>query len=305
MGDLEFEYPYVFLILIAFILCGIFCRYRSFSIYFPHVSLIQKSDQSSIKILSLFKWITILATITALASPVIVSKVSEDKSNGYDIVVAIDASGSMNEYFSYKDKIRKFGITKEIVGDFILKREKDNIAIVAFGQYGFIVSPLSFDKKLQLKMLENVNINKSYSNGTAIGDAIAQGVIALKSSKAKSKIIVLVTDGDESGNVRIPFDKATEIAKEEKIKIYTIGIGREGVFRKNLLDYISQETGAEAFKASSIEELKSIYKKIDELEKSEIKSKEYKLKDYYFYYPLFAAILSLLFYSILLNRSEN
>jgi Ca-activated chloride channel family protein len=299
---IEFEYPLVFLIILLFILCSFVCKYRPFSIYFPHIDLLNSVAKKRVILESLFKWISIIAVITALASPVIINKIYEQNNIGYDIVMAIDASGSMERAFNFNTRYSKFDITKKIVGDFILKREHDNIGVVAFGEYGFIVSPLSYDKKLTFEMLENVNIDRRFSNGTAIGDAIAQGVRALKSGKAKSKMIILVTDGNEEGDVAIRFDKATAIAKDEGVKIYTIGIGSNRDFNGQLLRFVADETGGEFFSASEPEKLLEIYSKIDKLEKSEIKAKGFEDKQYYFKYPLALAIFALFMFIIVRIR---
>ncbi|MCV6607111.1 MAG: VWA domain-containing protein [Campylobacterales bacterium] len=298
----EFEYPLVFLAIILFIICSFFCKYRPFSLYFPHIDLLRDVSKKAIKVEALLKWLIILGTLTALASPVIINKRYQQNNIGYDIIMAIDASGSMDRAFNMTSRYRKFDVTKKIVGDFILKREHDNMGVVAFGEYGFIVSPLSYDKKLTLSMLENVNMDRRFSNGTAIGDAIAQGVRALKSGIAKSKMIILVTDGNEEGQVTISYDKATKIAKDEKVKVYTIGIGRD--FNRNVLKHISKETNGEFFSADDPKKLLEIYETIDRQEKSEIKTKGFEDKRYYYHYPLFVAIISLILFILVRLRQQ-
>lgn len=301
---LQFEYPWFLLLLLLFIACSVGCKLRSFSIYFPHVALLRDVSKKKIGVKALFKWLTIIGAVTALASPVVVNKVYEENNVGYDIVVAIDASGSMKYPFSFSQGVSKFDVTKKIVGDFIVKRKKDNLGVVGFGKYGFIVSPLSYDKKLTYEMLQNVVMDERFSNGTAIGDAIAQGVRALKNGMAKSKMIVLVTDGNEEGEVAVTYDKATQIAKNEEVKIYTIGIGREGDYNGRLLRFIAQETGGKFFSAADPKALAKIYDFINKEEKSEIKTKGFEDKRYYFIYPLFVSIMALFLYILVRMRSQ-
>lgn len=292
----EFELYYCLLLPVLFLVCERFCRYRPGRLYFPHVAHINRSGEMKNKMASILKWMTIIFVSMAMASPVFVDKEVVKNRIGYDIVTAFDASGSMKYPFLNDESMSKFDVTKEVVKRFIKKRTEDNLGAVAFGKYAFIISPLTYDKFALESMVDQVDIHKSFSQGTAIGDAIAQSVRVLKDSEAKNRIIILATDGEEEGDVVITYDRAAALAKKEKIKIYAIGIGQNGQFNAGALKYIASETGGAYFSANDKEALTKVYEEIDILEKSQITSSDFVKKEYLFMYPLFIAILALLFY---------
>ncbi|HHB93925.1 MAG TPA: VWA domain-containing protein, partial [Campylobacterales bacterium] len=136
---------------------------------------------------------------------------------------------------------------------------------------------------------------------TAIGDALMQGINTLQAGDAKSKVIILLTDGKHNAGKSSPRE-AVELAKSRGIKIYTIGIGKRGDYDKNLLDTIAKDSGAKSFFASNSDELQSVYKSIDRLEPSNIASHSYLNRAELFIYPIFLATILL---SILLWREEE
>jgi Ca-activated chloride channel family protein len=136
---------------------------------------------------------------------------------------------------------------------------------------------------------------------TALYEALAQGVNLLKSSESKTKIAILLTDGFSTQGVdKIPLEVALSLAKKEGVKVYPIGIGRD--YNGQVLENIAVSTGGVAFGASSANELKEVYAKINELEKSEIKSESFTYIKYYFAYPLFVSLISLMLYVYLRNK---
>ena len=137
-------------------------------------------------------------------------------------------------------------------------------------------------------------------NETAIIDALAQGVALFNKSKSKSKIAILLTDGQNTSG-DIPLSVAIKLAKKNDVKVYTIGIGRTGEFNELLLDDISQKTGGKSYSVYSKSQLEKVYKQIDSLEKSEIIDNKFTYKDYFYTYPLFIGFLLLILY-ILLQR---
>lgn len=305
---ISFEYPLAALLPLVFAVCGVFCRMKPRAIYFPNAGALSRLTRArALNLKFIFKWLTIFALSAALASPVIYDETQDETNKGIDIVLAFDLSGSMQDPFS-EDLVffygagvpSKFEVSRAIIKDFISRRTNDNIAIVGFGRYGFLICPLTYDKALALKILESVAIKPSFSGGTAIGEGVARSVQQLLGSKAKTKIIVLVTDGLEEGSVKITMAQAGEMAAAENIKVYTVAIGQRG--RKDLQD-LAQKTGAQSFNAARAQDLQQIYAKIDALEKSEIKAGEYKRKTPYFYYPLFVAFISALLFTVLLRKS--
>lgn len=296
ISDIEFEFVYSLLIPLIFLACEKYCRYKPGRLYFPHITVMNESGELKERLASIMKWLAIIFASVSLASPVLVNKEVLKSRIGYDIVAAIDASGSMRYPFLNDQSVNKFDVTKKVIQDFIAKREGDNLAAVAFGRYAFIISPLTYDKSALNMMVDQVQMHPSFSQGTAIGDAIAQSVRVLKEAEAKNRIIIIATDGDEEGEVTITYDKATALAKKHGIKIYAIGIGQNGQFNAATLKYIASETGGEFFSANDKEALKKVYEKIDRLEKSEITTSDFVKKDYLYAYPLFIAVFALLFY---------
>jgi Ca-activated chloride channel family protein len=138
---------------------------------------------------------------------------------------------------------------------------------------------------------------------TALYESLAQGVNLLKTSKSKTKIAILLTDGFSTQGVdKIPLEVALDMAKKEGVKVYPIGIGMPNEYNQKVLVKIAEETGGVAFGASSATQLKEIYKKIDTLEKSEIKNESFTYMKYYYIYPLFLGFISLMLYIYLRNK---
>nr|WP_275714454.1 VWA domain-containing protein [Sulfurimonas sp. SAG-AH-194-L11] len=233
----------------------------------------------------------------ALASPIIVDKSNPLNRNGKDIVLVIDASGSMNasgfdveDEFSNGKRLSRFALTKIVAQKFIKNRESDNVGIVLYGDFAFIASPITYEKEIVVDMLSYLNEGMAGQN-TAIGEGIAMGVRAFKHSHAKSKVMILLSDGEHNSGSISP-KAALSLAKDAAIKIYTIAIGEAD---SSLMEKIAKESGGVYYSAVSAKELQNVYNAIDALESSKISSKEYKLKEYYFQSLLLLACGLLLF----------
>jgi Ca-activated chloride channel family protein len=224
--------------------------------------------------------------------------------SGYELALILDASESMQArgFDSANPSLNRFDVVKSIVDDFISKRVNDNIGLVVFGAYSFIASPLTYDENILRQILSQLQIGMA-GKYTALYESLAQGVNLLKTSEAKSKIAILLTDGySTAGYDKIPIDIAIDLAKKENVKVYPIGIGHSREYNQKVLLKIAKETGGVAFGASNANELKEIYEKIDELEKSEIKTETFTYKNYYYFYPLFLGFISLVLYVYFRNR---
>ncbi len=242
--------------------------------------------------------------VLAIMSPVKDIEVSVTPKKGRDIVLVLDTSDSMRQKgFDPADPTKnRFDVVKAIVSDFIQKRHEDNIGMIVFGSFSFIASPLTYDTKILQNILERLDIGIA-GRYTALYSAIAQGVHLLKMSEAKSKVMIVLTDGYSTPQVdKIPLSVVIDMLKKEHIKLYPIGIGDSREYNKNVLLQLANATGGVAFGARDASELSEVYKKIDALEKSKIKAKKYSYKHYYFQFPLFIALLLLLLYVYLLNR---
>jgi len=209
-------------------------------------------------------------------------------------------------------EVNRLEVIKDVVNDFLDKRDSDRIGLVIFGDEAYTQCPLTTDKNTLKSFLSWVRIG-IVGEGTAVGDAIAVSLKRLKDQTTKSKIIILLTDGRSNAGSLSP-ESATELAVGLGIRIYTIGVGSNGpvpyieqtpfgpkrIFAKldldeDLLKSIAEKTGGRYFRASDTHELKEVYSVIDQLEKTEIKTKEYN--DYFELYRWFV-MSSILFFIV-------
>lgn len=232
-------------------------------------------------------WLALFISIFALARPVWRNEYQSRSASGIDIVVAFDVSLSMDidDFQQNGYALKRIHAAKGVVKDFINRRPDDRIGLVVFAGQPYKVSPITLDHQWLLKGLEEVELGETVKEqGTAIGSALAASALRLDSREAKSKIIVLITDGASNSGKISPVE-AAENAKELGIKIYTVAIGTtEGRVSGNIQRFPRQEfdlptlkkiaelTGAEHFWAQSLQQLKDNFQTIDNLEKTDAKS---------------------------------
>lgn len=298
-GNFRFEYPYVLLLLIIFILCSKFCKAKNQAFFIPHLTIYKQVESIHTSYLSFFKWVSIVFAIIALASPIKEHNIINIKNQGINMILSLDTSGSMKQRgFNQTNPYQtRWQVVQNIVSDFINSRKNDNIGIVVFGSSVMTASPLTYDKKAQEKIINSLDIG-IVGDKTALIDSIASSINILKSSQAKSKIIVAITDGDDTAS-SIPLKVVLKLAQKHNIKIYTIGIG---MINPYLLEELSNTTGGKTFKALSKNDLIAVYKTINKLEKSKIEQNKVVLKEYYFFYPLMLSFLALLIVVYLKNK---
>lgn len=301
MSDFSFEYPYVLLLIVLFIVCAFFCKTKFTAYYFPHLKIYQQSRILNYPLTSFLKWVTIVCTVVALASPVITQNTQIIKNEGIDIVLNLDTSASMKQLGLDGNNIEqnRWQVAQGVVKKFIEKRANDNIALVVFGTQVMLASPLSFDKQAQAQIIDYLEIG-IIGDKTALIDSIASSVNILKHSNAKSKVIVLLTDGEDTAS-QIPLQVIEKLLKKYAIKVYTVGIGQ---FNPLLLKHIASISKGASFMAQNSEDLNNIYEQIDQLEKSEIENNKIVLKEYLFFYPLFCSVMALIAFIYLKNRNE-
>ncbi|MBT4414438.1 MAG: VWA domain-containing protein [Polaribacter sp.] len=271
-------------------------------------------------ILHLLRLLAIAAVIVALARPRNVSVSKRTKTNrGIDIVMAIDVSASM---LARDLRPNRLEALKKVAINFTNRRPNDRIGIVVYAGESFTKTPITSDKSIVKRSISELQWGQ-LDGGTAIGMGLGSGVNRLKESKAKSKVIILLTDGvNNAGN--IDPRTATELAKELGIKVYTIGIGTNGMadfpwskdprtgqlnFRKQqvqidekLLEEIATETNGKYFRATDNDKLRDIYDEIDKLEKTKIEEfKYYNYKE--MYRPLALLAIGLLILEFLLRNT--
>ena len=295
--NFTFEYPFAFLLLILFFVCEKWCKPKALSLYFPNIKLLQQVAKKRQWLLKSLKILTVVALVTALASPIKEDSVVVKNDKGYEISLILDASGSMK-----MPGLDKFAIVKNIVNDFIDQRKHDKLALSIFADFAYVAVPLTYDKKSIKRLLSRVDVGIAGRQRTALNEALFLSSNLFKSSESKEKIAILLTDGVDNAK-SIPLNVAINTAKKYGIKVYTVGVGAEGRdFDPRPLRQISKETGGRYFKGDSVEKLKEIYATIDKLEKSEIKADKYVKKTYFFQYILALALLFYISYFVVANK---
>lgn len=303
MTQFTLQYPLVLLLLLL-LPCFIWCKIKVKTLYFSKPEWLPKQSFLWDNLLLLVMLIYTLLVV-ALASPFSYTSELASEKKGRDLVLVMDTSGSMAERgFSKEDKAQsKYEISVQLAKDFIVKRHDDNIGLVVFGTYAFSASPLTYDLNALGEMFELMSDVGIAGTSTAIGDAMMQGLRTLNAGEAKSKVLILLTDGQHNAGKNSPRE-TVNLAKERKVKVYTIGIGNQGDYDKSLLETIAKETGAKSFFASSANELEKVYESIEELEPSLIRSEQYLNKEHYFSYPLVLAMIGLAFLLLRYEESE-
>lgn len=296
MFNINFEYPFAFLLILLFLICAYFCKIKNESIFFPHINMLLESNKKQKLLTQTLKYFVILFSIIALASPVKIDQNEIIKNDGINIVLDLDASGSMKN-IDLDDNKNRFDVVKEIVKDFISKRTNDNVGVVLFGSWVFMASPISFDKDAQKEIIDYLEVTMA-GEKTALIDSIATSVNILKDKKAKSNIIIILSDGEDTAS-KIPLDVILKLLKKYEIKAYTIGIGNSN---QMVLNQIANQSNGKYYTAFSKNDLSLIYEDINQLEKSLIDSNKKVSKEYLFFYPLFIAVLSLIFLIFLKNK---
>src|SRR2546430_1358310 len=248
-------------------------------------------------ILLKLRWLALSLFIIALARPQLGEGETPVRASGIDIVVAIDLSGSMSlEDFELKgQRVNRLTIAKDVLEQFVAKRPNDRIGLVAFARDAYIAAPLTLDHDFLLQNLERLEIATPDKDGTAIGSALTAALNRLREIRSKSKIVILMTDGQNNAG-KVPPLTAAEAAETLAVKVYTIGVGTRGMapipyldpfgrkhyaqqpvdIDETTLEQIAARTGGKYYRADKTETLRSIYDEIDRLEKSEVQVKKYQ-----------------------------
>jgi len=244
------------------------------------------------------RWLALTLLIVALAQPRLTKSETQVHASGVDIVVALDMSGSMvSEDFEVQGKrVNRFNMARDVLKQFIEKRPNDRIGLVVFASQAFIATPLTLDHDFLLQNLERLQIGVIDENRTAIGSALSTAVNRLRELKSKSKIVILMTDGQNNSGKVAPLT-AAEAAQALRIKVYTIGVGMRGqapmpsgrnpftgetVYQwipvdidEGTLQKIADRTEGKYYRADNSERFRAIYAEIDKLEKTEAEIKKF------------------------------
>lgn len=324
MFDTNFEfYSPWFLVLFLLFLPLIFrdlSKKKSSGIKVPSIANMQETTGMGVVLffLKISKYLILTCLIIAMARPrTFTVSQDRDESKGIDIMLSVDVSFSMLAKDLQPDRITAL---KEIAQNFIKERPNDRFGLVEYAAEAFTKVPLTSDHQVVMQEIHDLN-GIELEQGTAIGEGLAVAVNHLKNSKAKTKIIILMTDGVSNIENATSPQVAAELAKNNGIKVYTIGIGTNGyalfptqqdffgdiIFTEqqvqideNVLREIADITGGKYFRATSTQTLEQVYDEINQLEKSNIKSATlYNYKEYFKIFLLIA--LGVLFLDALMR----
>jgi Ca-activated chloride channel family protein len=262
-----------------------------------------------------FRAAAIGCVIIVLARPQATNSFQDISTEGIDIVLTLDISGSMLARDFRPDRLEA---SKNVATEFITGRPYDKIGLVVFSGESFTQCPLTTDHAVLINLMREMK-SGMIEDGTAIGEGLATAVNRIKDSGGKSKVIILLTDGVNNRGIIAPVT-AAEIAKTYGIRVYTIGVGTQGVapypvqtpfgiqyqdmpveIDEAILKQIAQMTGGKYFRATDNEKLVQVYNEIDKMEKSRIDVRQYKIKEEKFMLPALAAFILILLEILLRN----
>lgn len=246
--------------------------------------------------LGALRWLVLALFIIALAQPRLTKSETKVKASGVDIVVAFDMSGSMaaEDFELHGKRVNRLEMAREVLEKFIRERPNDRIGLVVFASQAYIAAPLTLDHDFLFENLDRLQIGTIDPNQTAIGSALSTAVNRLRDLKAKSKIVILMTDGQNNAGKIAPLT-AAEAAQALDIKVYTIGVGTHGMapmpvymggrkvgyqpqpvdIDEDTLKAIAKRTDGKYYRADNAKRFEQIYAEIDKLEKTEAEIKKY------------------------------
>lgn len=327
----EFEFPWVF-VLLPLALAAYYFLPKAKNTqtalrvpFFARMSAISGASHASSTgsllrtILLSLSWLLFLS---AAARPQWIGDPVPLPSAGRDLMVAVDFSESMldKDMLTEGEYFARIDIVKALLGEFLERRKGDRVGLIAFASNAYLYAPLSFDLATTSTLLKEAQVGIA-GRQTAIGDAIGLAVKNLKDRPESQRTLVLLTDGENTAGILTPLD-AANLAKEAKVKIYTIGLGAEsmtisvdpfGMFTeeinpsKNLdestLTEIAQLTGGLYFRARDTDELENIYRSIDKIEPIDLEEVSFRPRQSLFFWPLSLSLLLLII--ILIGNRNN
>ena len=270
-----------------------------------------ESSSTDVARRSLF-WLAFIAwglLIIATARPQWLGEPIEQPISGRDLILAVDVSGSMKEedFIINNTMVNRLTATKYVANNFIRHRKGDRIGLILFGTTAYVQTPLTFDRKTVMTLLDEAFIGITDDNpATSIGDAIGLAVKRLNNKEIPSRVLILLTDGANTAG-EVPPLQAAKLAADAQLKIYTIGIGADEVMVRSFfgnrvvnpsrdldeptLTAIADKTGGQYFRAHNTAELEEIYKILDRLEPVDSDPKYFRPMTELYLYPLFLALL--------------
>ncbi|ADE53803.1 VWA domain-containing protein [Coraliomargarita akajimensis] len=338
MSFFQFKDPYFFclLLLLPLVAWWIGRMGPEAAIRFSSTSFVRTISRNRMsrpgRIMLALRLLALGALVAALARPQLGNLNEGQEAEGIDIVLALDLSGSMRalDLSTRENIVTRLDAAKEVVQEFIGKRPHDRIGLVAFAADAFVVSPLTLNHDWLKKNVQRLELGDINLSGTAIGTALGASVNRLRDHESRSRIVILLTDGENNSGTLSPLS-AAEAAKSLNVKVYTIATGRKGRVevaemsrdgrvirdrngnplyrgRSELSDYdeselreIAKLTGGQFFKASESGDLENIYDEIDELEKTTVELRSYATFTELFIWPAMIGLLILALEQVLAN----
>lgn len=319
---MRFAYPIVLYSGVPLLLGAIFYRFkirRPMRYRFSLTSYLMERTSAPSKFLfmtpTVLRGVALFGLLLLTARPQLIDRHSKINVEGIDIMVVLDVSGSMQLFDDLQDPRARIDVAKQEAINFIKKRENDPIGIVLFGNQALSRCPLTLDKNMLVKLIQETELGLIDPEGTMLSRGLVMGLNRLKKSEAKSKIIILLTDGEPSQGDIDP-NEVVRLAQKYKVKIYTIGIGNDEVsyfkhpifglqmvqsrLNKQLLEALAYHTGGKFFEAHKPADLATIYGIIDSLEKTHYETDVYQ--NYYdMFMPFLWVLIALLYGEILLG----
>jgi Ca-activated chloride channel family protein len=299
---MSFAYPYVlFLLLLLPVLAWLKGRHgRRAAFLYSSVRLVRdlarRTHSQPRDFLLALRWLCLALFIVALARPQKGEGEARIKASGIDIVVAMDLSGSMaaEDFKLYGNQVNRLTLAKDVLEQFIARRPNDRIGLVAFAGRAYIAAPLTLDHDFLLQNLARLKLGM-IEDSTAIGSGLTTALNRLRDVPSRSKIVILMTDGQNNAG-KVPPLTAAEVAQTMGVKVYTIGVGTRGLapfpmvdvfgrrgYRQVQVDIdeetlaqIARRTGGKYYRADDTSTFRAIYDEIDRLEKTEVEVKKYQ-----------------------------
>ena len=324
MDNIVFKNPeFLWLIILLPVIAYMLYKFKFVRLNNFKFSNLESFDSKTLKsklypLINIFRIITLLLVIVALARPQEISNSTRTKtSSGIDIVIAVDISSSM---LAQDLKPNRLEALKTVASQFINDRINDRIGLVIYAGESYTKTPVTSDKDVVIKSLSDITFDGIIEDGTAIGMGLATSVNRLKESKAKSKVIILLTDGVNNSGFIDP-STAADLAANFEIKTYTIGLGTNGNARapvalnpngsfrfgmtkveidEELLKNVANKTGGLYFRATDNKKLEEIYNEINKLEKTEVEEIKYSDSEEKYRLLIIAAI-GLIFVELILK----
>ncbi|HGY54833.1 MAG TPA: VWA domain-containing protein [Caldithrix abyssi] len=317
---IEFQFTYIFLILPLPLLTWLLLppyRESQESVrvpFFEHLTLQtrQKPTKGAVvlkrnilqRVIAPAVWLLLM---TALARPVFVEPPIERIKSGRDLLLVVDLSGSMDTRDMFDEdgkRINRLQAIKNVLGDFITRRKGDRIALMFFGTSPYLQAPFTQDSSLIKSLLEEAQVAMAGPQ-TMLGDAIGLAIKTFEHSEAREKVVILLTDGNDT-NSKVPPEKAAELAAYHHIKIHTIGFGDptnsgEDLFDEQMLKDIAGITSGMSFMAANRDALEEVYRQLDKIEVQNYETLSYRPMRPLYMWPLAGAFIILIFYHIFMG----